>query len=131
MKSQLKHFLLFAVLVIVSTVTAVAQATLKGKIVDAENNEPLIGATVVVKGSTEGTVTDMDGSFTLNVKNGKIVLAISYVGYNELIKNVKITGNNVNLGTISLAPDAIGLGEVSVIASIIKSDRQTPIPILM
>lgn len=43
MKSQLKHFLLFAVLVIVSTVTAVAQATLKGKIVDAENNEPLIG----------------------------------------------------------------------------------------
>ena len=83
MKSQLKHFLLFAVLVIVSTVTAVAQATLKGKIVDAENNEPLIGATVVVKGSTEGTVTDMDGSFTLNVKNGKIVLAISYVGYNE------------------------------------------------
>lgn len=90
MKSQLKHFLLFAVLVIVSTVTAVAQATLKGKIVDAENNEPLIGATVVVKGSTEGTVTDMDGSFTLNVKNGKIVLAISYVGYNELIKNVKL-----------------------------------------
>lgn len=129
MKSQLKHFLLFVVLVIVSTITAVAQATLKGKIVDAENNEPLIGATVVVKGSTEGTVTDMDGSFTLNVKNGKIVLAISYVGYNELIKNVKITGNNVNLGTISLAPDAIGLGEVSVIASIIKSDRQTPIPI--
>lgn len=43
MKSQLKHFLLFAVLVIVSTVTAVAQATLKGKIVDAETTNLLSG----------------------------------------------------------------------------------------
>lgn len=129
MKNQLKHFLLFAVLVVLGTVTAVAQATLKGKVMDAETHEPLIGATVMVKGSAEGTVTDTDGNFTLKVKDGKVMLVFSYVGYNELSRNVKAVGRNVDLGTIALTPDAIGLSEVSVIASIIKSDRQTPIPI--
>ena len=46
MKKHLKHFLLFAVLFTCSIATAVAQATLKGKVVDAETDEPLIGATV-------------------------------------------------------------------------------------
>lgn len=123
MKNQLKHFLLFAVLVVLGTVTAVAQATLKGKVMDAETHEPLIGATVMVKGSAEGTVTDTDGNFTLKVKDGKVMLVFSYVGYNELSRNVKAVGRNVDLGTIALTPDAIGLSEVSVIASIIKSDR--------
>ena len=49
MKDQLKHFLLFAVLTICCTATAVAQATVKGMVVDAGTNEPLIGATVAVQ----------------------------------------------------------------------------------
>mgnify|MGYP000582736585 CR=1 FL=1 len=44
MRNHLKHFLLLAVLTICFTATAVAQGTVKGKVVDAENNEPLIGA---------------------------------------------------------------------------------------
>ena len=48
MKKHLKHFLLFAVLTVCSIATAVAQATLKGRVVDADNSEPLIGATVSV-----------------------------------------------------------------------------------
>lgn len=129
MKNYLKHFLLFAVLAICSIATAVAQATLKGKIVDADSNEPLIGATIAVKGASEGTVTDMDGNFALKVKNDKVTLVFSYVGYNELSQQVKASGKSVDLGVIAMTPDAIGLEEVSVIASIIKSDRQTPIPI--
>ena len=129
MKNHLKHFLLFAVLAVCSIATAVAQATLKGKIVDADTQEPLIGATVTVKGTIDGTVTDMDGNFVLKVKGNKVTLAFSYVGYNELNQNLKISGKTMDLGTVALTPDAIGLEEVSVIASIIKSDRQTPIPI--
>lgn len=56
MRNHLKHFLLLAVLTICFTATAVAQGTVKGKVVDAENNEPLIGATVSVSGTTLGTV---------------------------------------------------------------------------
>ena len=54
---------------------------INGKVSDA-NGEPLIGATVMVKGSTIATVTDMDGNFQLDVPNGAI-LVISYVGYNQ------------------------------------------------
>ena len=54
---------------------------INGKVSDA-NGEPLIGATVMVKGSTIATVTDMDGNFQLDVPNGA-TLVISYVGYNQ------------------------------------------------
>ena len=54
---------------------------INGKVSDA-NGEPLIGATVMVKGSTIATVTDMEGNFQLDVPNGA-TLVISYVGYNQ------------------------------------------------
>ena len=71
MRNHLKHFLLLAVLTICFTATAVAQGTVKGKVVDAENNEPLIGATVSVSGTTLGTVTDIDGNFVLKLTSSK------------------------------------------------------------
>lgn len=129
MKKHLKHFLLFAVLTVCSIATAVAQATLKGRVVDADNSEPLIGATVSVSGTSLGTITDVDGNFSFEVKGSKATLVFSYVGYNEVRREVKLSGRTVDLGEIAMKPDAIGLDEVSVIASIIKSDRQTPIPI--
>ena len=129
MRNHLKHFLLCAVLMVLGTATAFAQATLKGKIVDAETNEPLIGATVSVSGTSQGTVTDIDGFFEFRLNSSRATLVFSYVGYNELRKEVRTNGRNVDLGEIALKTDAIGLQEVSVIASIIKSDRQTPIPI--
>ncbi len=53
--------------------------TIKGKILD-ENNEPLIGVSVIVKGaSTIGTITDFDGNYTLEVPAGKNILEISYI----------------------------------------------------
>lgn len=128
MRNHLKHFLLLAVLTICFTATAVAQGTVKGKVVDAENNEPLIGATVSVSGTTLGTVTDIDGNFVLKLTSSKATLVFKYLGYNEITHQVK-GSNTIDLGEVKMSPDAIGLGEVSVIASIIKSDRQTPIPI--
>ena len=53
----------------------------KGTVIDA-SGEPLIGATVIEKGTTNGTATDIDGFFQLNVNDAKkAVLVISYVGY--------------------------------------------------
>lgn len=53
---------------------------LKGVVVSATDNEPLLGVNVVVKGTTNGTVTGLDGDFTLNAPDGSL-LSISYVGY--------------------------------------------------
>ncbi|WP_116108040.1 carboxypeptidase-like regulatory domain-containing protein [Lewinella sp. IMCC34191] len=55
----------------------------RGQILD-ENGEPLIGVTVLIQGTTTGTVTDLDGKFELTVKAGQ-VLRLSYTGYEELV----------------------------------------------
>ena len=59
---------------------AFADISVKGTVIDAETSEPMIGVSILVKGSTTGTVTDFDGNFELNAPNGA-VLQFSYLGY--------------------------------------------------
>ncbi len=63
MKKHLIHFLLMAVLSVFS-VTAFAQTTVRGQLVDSETDEPLVGAAVMVEGTSQGTVTGIGGYFT-------------------------------------------------------------------
>lgn len=127
MRKHLKHFLLFAVFFTCSIATAVAQATLKGKVVDAETDEPLIGATVSVKGQTVGAVTDMDGLFTLKITTSGATVEFKYLGYKDETMKVTQKGN-VDLGTVRLHPDAHVLGDV-VITSQIAVARKTPVAV--
>ena len=60
--------------------TAFAQVTVNGTVIDAANGEPVIGASILEIGTTNGTITDFDGNFTLQVQNGA-KLSISYMGY--------------------------------------------------
>lgn len=83
--------------------------TVGGTVLD-ENGEPVIGATVTVKGTNLVTVTDIDGHFELKVPNGSI-LSVSYLGYTTA--EVPATGENL---TISLKPDERQLAEVVVTA---------------
>lgn len=78
-----------------------------GKVVD-KNQEPIIGASIVVKGTTNGTVTDMDGNFRLNCAQGS-TLEISFVGY--VARQVK-AGTNLS---ITLEEDAIMLEEAVIV----------------
>ncbi|MEM9544401.1 MAG: SusC/RagA family TonB-linked outer membrane protein [Bacteroidota bacterium] len=89
---------------------AVGQRTITGVITDAETNEGLIGANVIIKDSGTGTITDLDGSFTLEVPEGTETLVISYTGYidQEIVLGAD---NTVN---VALAPGAL-LDEVVVI----------------
>jgi hypothetical protein len=69
-----------------------AQGLVKGIIVDAEaENAPLIGATVVIEGTTIGSVTDFNGAFTLKVNKPKVTLTFSYLGYIDQVLS-KLTG---------------------------------------
>ncbi len=78
MRRHLIHFLLVAVLSAFSAVAS-AQTTVKGQLVDAETGEPLVGAAVMVVGTAQGTVTDIDGYFKQDVApNG--TLLFKYVG---------------------------------------------------
>ena len=60
--------------------TTAMQAQITGTVLDGETNDPLIGASVLVVGTTTGTVTDIDGSFSLNAKEGDVI-EVSYTGY--------------------------------------------------
>ncbi len=73
--------------------SVLAQNVVKGTVLDA-NNEPVIGASVIEKGNPKnGTVTDLDGNFTLNLKAGKTAV-ISYIGM--VAQEVKVGGASPN-----------------------------------
>lgn len=64
-------------------VAAFADISVKGTVIDADNSEPMIGVSILVKGTTTGTVTDFDGNFELNVPD-KATLQLSYMGYKTI-----------------------------------------------
>ncbi|MEL7123736.1 MAG: carboxypeptidase-like regulatory domain-containing protein, partial [Bacteroidota bacterium] len=73
-----------------------AQRTVTGNVTDASTSEPLIGANVIVTGTTTGTITDIDGNFSLEVPDDVASLSISYTGYTEKI--VDVTGaSNISI----------------------------------
>ena len=84
--------------------------TAKGRVV-AVNGDPIIGATVLEKGTNNGTITDFDGNFTLNVKSENANLEITYVGYKEEQLKVQV-GKTMY---ITLVEDTEALEEVVVV----------------
>lgn len=109
-------------------VTAVGFAQVTGTVVDSESNMPLPGASVVVKGTQNGTSTDFDGKFTVKA-DGAGVLVVSYVGF--ISQEISFSGAG-SVGTISLLPNAQELEGVVVIGKGVidlEQDRQTPIAV--
>ncbi|MRX62971.1 TonB-dependent receptor [Maribacter luteus] len=109
------------------TALAFSQETITGTIVDGETNDPLPGASIVVKGTTKGATTDFDGNFSVSVAKSSGTLVVSYMGY--VSKSVAFTSAG-SVGSISLEPDAEQLGEVVVTGVMdIAKDRQTPVAV--
>lgn len=128
-KVNLKSLMLMALFTVLSSF-AFAQRTITGIVKDGENKEPLIGAAVVVTGTTKGTLTDIDGKYELQVPNDATTLTFSFTGYASL--TVPISGNVVDVdlkgGTILESVVVVGYGSVkqrestSSVASIKSGD---------
>lgn len=101
--------LLMAVLACTWSLPALAR-TVTGSVLDAANNEPLIGATIMPIGGGQGTAADIDGNFTLNIPDNVKQVTVSYVGYKT--KTVAIT----NPLHVYLESTATNLEDVVVIA---------------
>lgn len=128
MRKMLQKFTLIAVMALF-TGSLFAQGTVTGKIKDDMTGEPLIGATVVLDGTTTGATTDLDGVFKLDVPNGTQKLKISYVGFENIVVDVNVNnGETTNLGKVILKAKAIGLEGLSIIADRAK-ERETPVAI--
>ncbi len=123
------NLLLTLVLTVLFTGATFAQGTITGKVVDANYSEALIGATVVIKGTTTGTVTDIDGNFELSVSAGSYTFVVSYVGFNTQELPATVTdGETSYLGKIKLVPGSFALEGVNIMADRAK-ERETPVAI--
>ena len=116
MKSYFRLLLCLFALLLGSTSWALAQNIVTGTVVDAQG--PLMGATVQVKGTTIGTITDMDGQYSIEANLGE-ELEFSYVGYTA--QTLKVVGNTLN---VTMKEDTEVLSEVVVTAMGIKRDRK-------
>ncbi len=94
-----------AAFILIGSSSAIAQSTVIGKVVD-ENDAPLIGATVIVPGTSTGTGTDAAGNFSLKVDAGTQSVEISFIGYVTETREIK-GGGRIDLGTIVLKTDAV------------------------
>lgn len=106
--ARLRPFALFMALFLMNVSWAFAQLTVTGN-VQSTTGEPLIGVNVIEKGTTNGTVTDLDGNYTLRVAKGK-TLVFSYIGF--LSQEVVVNNAKVN---VTLKEDTETLDEVVVI----------------
>jgi TonB-linked SusC/RagA family outer membrane protein len=88
------------------------QHAIQGRITDAVTNEPIVGATVIIEGTTSGAVSDVEGKFTIEVNKPDDVLIISFLGYNS--ERIILGGQDTSLD-IKLIPDITHLDEVVVV----------------
>ena len=109
MKKLLTFLSLVAIFLVSFSVSMDAQRAISGTITDADDNSPLIGASVMATGTTVGTITDIDGNYSLTLPDGVNSVEISYTGY--ATQTIEVTGSVLNA---SLSAGAL-LNEVVVV----------------
>jgi TonB-linked SusC/RagA family outer membrane protein len=107
-----KITILLAFLLFAGLQGAFAQKAISGKVTSSEDGLALSGVTVVVKGTTVGTVTDMNGAFTLSVPADATTIVVSFIGMNPL----EIPIGNQSVFTVSMTPAITALQDVVVTA---------------
>lgn len=124
----MKQIILVTVILLSLTIGVHAQSV-TGKILDNQTGEPLIGATIVEKGTTNGTISNFDGQFSLNLNQFPGSIEVSYVGFES--KTITISSSDqTTLETIYLNSSAFGLDEVIITGVMdIVEDRQTPVAV--
>ena len=114
MRKSILLFVLFTLTNIPLLLFAQGGYQVKGHIISAEDNQPMIGVSVLEKGTTNGVITDIDGNYTLEIKGtASVTLLFSYVGMQSQQHVV-----NANTGTLNirLLSDAALIDEVVVVA---------------
>ncbi|MEQ9439820.1 MAG: SusC/RagA family TonB-linked outer membrane protein [Cyclobacteriaceae bacterium] len=101
-------------------VAGYAQSIVSGQVTSSEDGSSLPGVNVIVKGTSSGTVTDIDGNYRLNVPQGGTILTFSFIGYQS--QDIEI-GNQATI-SLQLVPDTKQLSEVVVTAIGIERDER-------
>lgn len=119
---KLRHLLLCIPLFFIATIVTAQNRVVRGKILSSEDKSPITGATITIKGSSQATTTDADGSFSLSVPSGKTTLVISSIGFTE--REIDLTANQTSV-SVDLTPGSQQLSEVVVTALGITREAKT------
>jgi len=120
MKNVYKSLSALILLLVFASSVAMAQRVVTGTVLD-EYDVGLPGVSVLVKGTTTGTATDIDGKFSLNVPNDQAVLVFSFIGYTKI---EQVVGNR-SVVDVKMRPDEQTLTELVVTGYTIDSRRET------
>ena len=116
---------IFLLFLLVSIGDAFAQGTIRATVYDEETGEALIGASVVIAGTTQGSVTDLDGKAAITgLEAGSYDVQVSYVSYQpKTIQGVTVNDGETNSFEVKLASETIGLEEVVVTAEAVRNSE--------
>ncbi|PZX57724.1 TonB-linked SusC/RagA family outer membrane protein [Algoriphagus ratkowskyi] len=120
MKKNYVMTLLFLLGILVS-IPLYAQQTVKGKVIAQEDGKPLPGASILIQGTNTGTVTDIDGFYSINVPNAKSVLVFSFIGFDS--KSLPV--GSATILDVVLATSASDLDEFIVTAFGISQEKKS------
>lgn len=101
------------------------KGSISGKLTDGDTGEDLIGASVIIKNTTTGSTTDLDGKFTIpNLDAGSYDLQCSYISYEtKIISQVAVKAGEVTIINVILGTSAMGLSEVVIVAKALRSNE--------
>lgn len=126
-KAKLKRYFSVIIILFISN-WAFSQASVKGFVKDKATGEPLIGATVYLKGTSLGTATDVDGYYSITkLAAGDYVLVVSSVSYETKEVNLSLEGKKVVSKNFLLDKSVVGIGKVEISAE--KEEDKTKVKI--
>ena len=125
-----RKFVLTILPVVLFSAAFAQTGIIRGTIIDAKTDEPLIGASVLVEGTTNGAAADLDGNYIIqNVPAGTYTLVVSYVAYNQVTREgVAVESNQETVVDFEMASDDITLQEVEVV---VRANRESENILLM
>ena len=85
----MRKWIALCLMLLIGSMSVQAQTRITGQVIDGAVNEPLIGASVQVPGTSTGTITDLDGNFQFEVPAGKMIVQVSMIGYKTQVINIK------------------------------------------
>lgn len=113
----MKKIIISGLLLIQVLMLSAQTGSIKGAVSDAKTKETLIGTTVVIKGTTQGTITDFDGNYIITkVQPGSYTLLISFISYDPQEFQIEVKANVETVINVALEPATLHIGEVQVVA---------------
>lgn len=124
----MKKNLFLAAFILLSFISSNAQnATVRGRVTDKQSKESLVGVNILVKGTSIGASTDIDGFFEFKVPPGKQTLVCSYVGYDQQTATVELIGGRVHTQNFQIEESSQMLGDVQVVATKVTNTQSAVI----